>query len=225
MEVFAEGQEYFLNSSVLEPDLLRLHEVLPAHELFNVVRHVLNVAGFELIGRNRRHAASTVMNRNDADEVPELLKRGTDWSERTPSPRLFSTRSPRGSDESGLQRRTVSAYVINIVMLLVSSLGVSPQFTRTATVNERKPSDREPRYISTAQPTRQNEPVLLPSPEKWTIRGFVLGCLRRSWEAESSLQSATARSKTRLTKPDWLVAINRELTRGSGKPPVQTRVR
>jgi hypothetical protein len=133
--------------------------------------------------------------------------------------------------KAGFQRRTVSAYVINIVIRavqvserLASSLGVLPQFTlgRGKGARAVRPRTTLHIYCTTDEAKRIRNAA---QSRKMTISGFVLGCLRRSWEVESSLQSATIPSKTRLAKSNQLVGINRELTRGSGKPPAQTPVR
>jgi len=92
-----------------------------------------------------------------------------------------------------LERRTVSAYVLNVVLRsiglsekVISGLGSFPQFklARGTQVKGSRPrttlhihcSKSEAKQIRSAAEFREI-----------TISGFVLGCLRRSWEVADSL--------------------------------------
>jgi hypothetical protein len=96
--------------------------------------------------------------------------------------------------KAGLQRRTVSGYVINIVMRavefsdgLVSHLG-GPAFFKLS--QGKKVKGAAPRttlriYCATDEAQRIRAAA---SQRKMTISGFVLSCLRRSWEIEKSTE-------------------------------------
>ena len=98
-----------------------------------------------------------------------------------------------------LQRRTVSGYVINIVMRaiefsngLVSSLGKPayfklPQGKRVKGVAPRTTL----RVYCAADESKRIRGAA--SQRKMTISGFVLSCLRRSWETENSMELLSAR--------------------------------
>jgi hypothetical protein len=88
------------------------------------------------------------------------------------------------------QRRTVSGYVINIVVraiefsdALVSSLGRSPffQLPKGKQVKGVAPRTTLHIYCTTADAQRIRAAA---SQRKMTISGFALSCLRRSWETE-----------------------------------------
>lgn len=95
--------------------------------------------------------------------------------------------------KAGLQRRTVSGYVINIVMRAVE-LGDRSLLTLTSPffkLPERKlVKGAAPRtalhiYCATDESKRIRTAASL---RTMTISRFVLGCLRRSWEAENSIE-------------------------------------
>jgi hypothetical protein len=98
-----------------------------------------------------------------------------------------------------LQRRTVSGYVMNIVMRsvefsdgLVARLGRSPLFK----LNSKQVKGLAPRtalhiYCTTDEAKRIRGAA---SQRKMTISGFVLSCLRRSWETENSIEVVLRKS-------------------------------
>jgi uncharacterized protein (DUF1778 family) len=98
--------------------------------------------------------------------------------------------------KAALQRRTVSGYVINIVMRsvefsdgLVSSLGKLPPFFKLDRGKQAKGvAPRTTLHIyCTAEESKRIRGAA--SRRDMTISGFVLSCLRRSWETESAMES------------------------------------
>lgn len=101
---------------------------------------------------------------------------------------------------AGLQRRTVSGYVINIVMRsvefsdgLVSSLGGLPPLFKLDHGKQAKgvaPRTTLHIYCATDEAKRIRGAA---SMRGMTISGFVLSCLRRSWETEDSMELLNTR--------------------------------
>ena len=108
--------------------------------------------------------------------------------------------------EAGLQRRTLSGYVINIVIRavefsngLVSSLGRSPFFklSKKKWVKGIAPRTTLHIYCATDEAKRIRAAASLTN---MTISGFVLSCLRRSWETENSMELLSARVAPRKSR-------------------------
>jgi hypothetical protein len=105
-----------------------------------------------------------------------------------------------------LQRRTVSGYVINIVIRsvsfsdgLVSSLGRVPFFKLDRGKPGRGVAPRTTLHIycTNDEAKRIRGAANL---RHMTISGFVLGCLRRSWETEHSLELVPTRAMSRKSR-------------------------
>lgn len=101
--------------------------------------------------------------------------------------------------KAGFQRRTVSGYVINIVIRsvefsdgLVSTLGRSCSFKLPEGKHLKGAAPRTALHIycGTDEAKRIRAAAFL---RKMTICGFVLSCLWRSWESENAMELMTRR--------------------------------
>jgi uncharacterized protein (DUF1778 family) len=101
---------------------------------------------------------------------------------------------------AGLQRRTVSGYVINIVIRavefsnrLVSSLGRSRAFKLPQGKVAKGPAPRTTLHIYCA--TDEAKRIRAAAfQRRMTISRFVLNCLHRSWETENAMELLSTRA-------------------------------
>ena len=105
----------------------------------------------------------------------------------------------RISEQAGIQRRSVSGYILNIVIRAV-------EFDEAFVVRHAGlvPIDREPPGVQAApratllarcSTTEASRIRAVAREQNMTISGFVLHCLRRSWKVSEDLAAVSAHSK------------------------------